>query len=130
MDDTVYAIGGFGLQKDSEFLQIFNHFILKGLESGEFKRLHRNYYIKLYTRNNFEMIEPQPLGMNNVMFCFISLGFGICLSIIKVMMEFMGKKIFMNQVLAKSKDRGDGVTWATIRDERNGGEMERGGGRK
>ena len=34
MDDAVYGIGTLGLQKDSEFLQIFNHYILKAIESG------------------------------------------------------------------------------------------------
>ena len=29
MDDSVFGIGGLGLQKDSEFLQIFNHYIMK-----------------------------------------------------------------------------------------------------
>ena len=41
---------------------------------------------------NFEMMEPQPLGLNNVMFCFISLGIGICVSIINVMIELIIRK--------------------------------------
>ena len=39
------------------------------------------------------MVEPQPLGFNNVMFCFICLGIGISLSIIKAIVEFVMKKM-------------------------------------
>ena len=93
MDDSVYVITTLALQKDSEFLQIFNHYFLKALEAGEFKRLKRNYFLDLYTNEKFDMIEPQPLGSNNVMFCFICLGLGICLSLISVMIVFLKMKI-------------------------------------
>ena len=121
MDDSVYARVTLALQKDSEFLQIFNHYILKALEGGEFKRSYRSYCMDLYTQENFEMTEAQPLGVNNVMFCFTTLGFGICLSLIKVMMEFMIKKISKEQVPAKTHERGDDGDRAgmvTIREER------------
>ena len=101
---------------DSEFLQIFNHYILKALEGGEFKRLYRNYHMDLFTKENFEMIEAQPLGLNNVMFCFTCLGFGMCLSLIKVMMEFIIKKISKEQILAKTNERGE-ARMAIIREE-------------
>ena len=93
MDDEVYGIGTLALQKDSEFFQIFNHYILKALESGCFKRLFRNYHIDLYTKENFEMIEAQPLGYENVMFCFIGLAVGIGASLFKGMFEFMTYKL-------------------------------------
>ena len=118
MDDSVNGYTGLVLQKESEFLQIFNHYILKALEAGEFKRLYRNYYIDMYTKENFEMIEAQPLGLNNVMFCFTCLGFGICLSLIKVIMEFIIKKISKQKILAKTNERGDRARIATITEER------------
>ena len=93
MDDSVYAIGGLALQKDSEFVDIFNHYILKSFEVGEFRRVHRTYFMDLYTKENFEVIQPQSLGLNNVMFCFTCLGFGICISLISAMAEFMKMKI-------------------------------------
>ena len=34
MDDTQYMLGGFGLQPDSEYLSMFNHFLLKAFETG------------------------------------------------------------------------------------------------
>ena len=110
MDDSVKAIVGLALQKNSEFFQVFNHYILKALEFGEFKRLYRNYHTDLFIKENFEMAEPQPLGWNNVMFCFYCLGFGICLSLMTFIMESIKKKM-----LAKSIERGDGVRWATTR---------------
>ena len=64
------------------------------------------------------MIEPQPLGMNNVMFCFICLGFGVCFSLIKVTMEFMTKKINRKQKVTKS-NVGGGNTRATTRQEKD-----------
>ena len=100
MDDAVYGIGTLGLQKDSEFLQIFNHYILKAIESGCFKRQYHNHLMALYTKENFEMMEAQPLGYENVMFCFICLAVGIFASLFQGMMEFMMKK------LAKSGTRG------------------------
>ena len=92
MDDSFIDIVGFGLQKDSEFTPLLNHFILKGFENGVFSRMHQNYALLVDPDENFEMMEPQPLGLNNVMFCFILLGIGICVSIINVMIELMIRK--------------------------------------
>ena len=92
MDDNVYSLSGLALQKDSEFLQIFNYYILRAVECGELKRLHYRYYTDLYTKENFEMVKPKPLGFNNVMFCFICLGFGMFLSLLQVLLEVITKK--------------------------------------
>ena len=107
LDDTFVGFAGLQLQKDSEFLQIFNHYFLKAFEGGEFKRLYRSYYMDLFTKENFEMVEPQPLASNNVMFCFISLGFGICLSLISVMIEFLKMKICKQLILGKTNGQED-----------------------
>ena len=64
-----------------------------------------------------QMLEPQPLGMNNVMFCFISLGFGICLSFIKVMMEFI-KKRSQKQMPAEMEEGDKRAGMITINEER------------
>ena len=101
MDDSVYMILTLALQKDSEFLQVFNHYILKALESGEFKRLWQKYYRYLYIREQFEMLEPQPIGYSNVMFCYCCLGLGISLSLIQVIMEFIWKKLTKQQKWSK-----------------------------
>ena len=103
MDDSVYSTAGLALQLDSEFRQIFNHYILKAFETGEFMRVYRYYHLDLFTKENFEMPEPQPLGFNNVMFCFMLLGFAICISLIMVMMEVITKKILKEQRVMKEK---------------------------
>ena len=100
MDDALYGMGTLGLQRDSEFLQIFNHYIMKEMESGFLKRLFYKYHGDLFTKERFEMVEPQPLGFNNVMFCFIMLALGICLSIVIVMMELINSKLIMHQLWA------------------------------
>ena len=105
MDDGVYSIGGFGLQKDSEFLHIFNHYLLKQLESGVYRRIMHYAFIYVDTKETFEMDEPQPLGLNNVMFCFISLGLGILLSLITVMIERIKKKISEEQIIVTMYER-------------------------
>ena len=89
MDDAVYGILTLGLQKDSEFLQVFNHYILKQFETGYSKKLYRKYHVGLFTKDNYEVNEPQPLGFSNVMFCFILLALGICLSITITTVELM-----------------------------------------
>ena len=92
MDDSLFGISTLALQKHSEFLQIFNYYILKAIEGGLLKRLYRKHRMSLFTKESFEMPEPQPLGWNNVMLSFMCLGFGICLSIIMATIEFFKKK--------------------------------------
>ena len=112
MDDSIKAMVGLALQKDSEFLQIFNHYILRGLEFGEFKRQYRDYHQELFTKENFQMPEPQPLVWSNVMFCFICLGLGVCLSLIIAMMELM-----TNAAMEKTQNRWYGKRNTAIRQD-------------
>ena len=93
MDDAVYGSLTLGLQKNSEFLQIFNHYILKEIESGYLRRLYLKYHAPLFTRENYETMDAQPLRFQNVMFCFVLLGVGVCFSIAKAMMEFIVTKL-------------------------------------
>ena len=109
MDDSIYSIGGLALQKDSEYLQLFNHYLLKAYETGFLRRLNRRVYIDHYTRENFEMVEPQPLGPNNVMFVFIMLAFGICVSITSVLMELAMKKLTKQQNWVVIPTSGTGI---------------------
>ena len=113
IDGEIHAYGSFALQKDSEFLHVFNHYILKAHETGFFNRLYHNYFLKY--NENYEMVEPQPLGFNNVMFCFIFLTIGIGLSITKALMEFIMMKLSKQQKWATStgireeREREDGT---------------------
>ena len=93
MDDAVYGSLTLGLQKDSEFHQVFNHYILKQFETGYARRLFRTYHTHLFTKTDYEMNEPQPLGFNNVMFCFIVLALGICFAVIISIREIISVKL-------------------------------------
>ena len=87
MDDAFYNLIGLGLQKDSEFLGIFNHYLLKEMEHGINMREIRSLQNLFHRNKQFEMAEPQPLGNNNVMFLFILLGLGITLSMTMTIVE-------------------------------------------
>ena len=49
------SIGGLALQKDSEFLQLFNHYTLKAKETGCYYQIHRRKHMDRYMRESFEM---------------------------------------------------------------------------
>ena len=93
MDDVNSGYATLALQRDSEFLPLFNHYIMKMKENGLLRKLYRDYHSYLFARENFEMVQPQPLGFNNVMFPFICLVVGVCLSITKAITEHMIMKL-------------------------------------
>ena len=91
MDDASLVWGGITLQKDSEFLGLFNHYMLKAFEHGIIERLYHSYHIDLYVKEQFGMVEPQPLTYKNVMFTFIFLGTSIFVAILIALLENIGK---------------------------------------
>ena len=92
MDDSAHVISTFGLQKDSEFLDLLNYYLLKEIEHGIVYRLKRNYYKPLYIKEQFGMSEPQPLGYGNVIFTFACLGIGMSTSLGIAMVELIVMK--------------------------------------
>ena len=106
MDDTVYGILSMGLQKDSEFLQLFNYCILRQFETGISRRLYREYHAGFFTNENFELNESQPLGFSHVMFCFILLALGICLSTTITILELMSGKQKSQEMWVTRRERG------------------------
>ena len=82
------------------------------LEVGEFQRQYRDYHEDLFTKENFQMPEPLPLEWSNVMFCFICLGLGLCLSLIIAMMELMTKS-----AMEKTQNRWYGKRIIAIRQD-------------
>ena len=87
MDDASHINLGFALQKDSEFLEIMNHYILKEMEHGILMHEIRSHYDPIYRYDQFGMNEPQPLAYNNFMFVFICLGMGIMTSLTLALYE-------------------------------------------
>ena len=94
MDDESYSYGTLALQKDSEFLEIFNYYIMKQYENGILKRLYRTYHSELLAREQFSMSEPQPLGYEKVVFPFTCLVIGVAASmwiaIVEIVIRHMG----------------------------------------
>ena len=81
--------------------QLFNHYILRGYESGIFYWMWRRYFLGLYDlpdglarlpRENietYELQEPQPLEISNLVFCFMFLPVGIGLSLCIALAEWL-----------------------------------------
>ena len=99
MDDSWFETFTLLLPKNSEFLHIFDHYLLKEMESGVLKRFFERRWAS--PEENFEMMEPQPLGFSNVLFCFIFLGFGILLSIVCATIELIMNKLWQGRFLTR-----------------------------
>ena len=97
MNDMSYSLASLALQKDSEFLPTFNHYILKELEHGIMKRIYRKHHMGFFTNELFGMTDPQALDFNNALFPFVCLGLGVFASCIIAAMEFIKCKWFMNK---------------------------------
>ena len=95
MHDTFHTLGGFALQKNSEYLDIFNHYLLKQLEHGIVKRL---FQLSL-PQVTIGLSEPEPLAIRNVMFPFSCLGFCMIASVVMGTIEFLLAKIKMRQAI-------------------------------
>ena len=97
MDDLGYVQLALAGQKDSEFLEMFNYFLLKEFEHGVFNKLDREYNSFLYRKEEFGMIEPQALGFNNIIFLFTGLGIGISAALAIATLELLSKKLSIAQ---------------------------------
>ena len=70
MDDAIQGYSSLALQKDSEFLQLFNHYIMKAYETGFFKRLFCKYYINVFIKD--KSIRAEMLRhLKSAMFFFM-----------------------------------------------------------
>ena len=111
MKDVTFWSVTLPLHKGSEFLEIFNHYILKGKETGFLDWLHRRYYVDLFTKENFELKEPQSLAFNNVMFCFSFIAMGVCSSVAIAIVEHLMNMCKIKRASAKGWNSGHG--WAS-----------------
>ena len=59
---TTLTRAGLGLQKNSEFLQLFNYHLLKQFEHGIMMRRQRRDRIEQHTNQDFGIAEAAPLG--------------------------------------------------------------------
>ena len=91
LNDAINSYFGFALQSDSEFMAMFNHFLLKAYENGILNRL--DLFHNDQPDIKIGMIEPEPLGINNVMFPFSFLASGFLTSTAIAVMEKILKKL-------------------------------------
>ena len=93
MDDTFYTLGGFALRTDSEFLSVFNHYLLKAFQSGILKRLDMKWNVDRKSPIKIGITKPEPLGINNIMFPFACLAVAIIISVAMSVIEKVVKKV-------------------------------------
>ena len=99
MDDEVKLVGGHAMQKNSEFLPIFNHYLRKQFETG---LLH--FSLKTGGRSKtggreygparipIGMTEPEPLPFNSVQSAFIFLSCAMFTCLVIATREYMSKR--------------------------------------
>ena len=73
MEDSYIVYAGFVLQPNSEYLSLFNHYLLKAYETGILKRLERSWFAEFDPPIKIGIPEPGPLEMNNVQSLFFFL---------------------------------------------------------
>ena len=88
MDDSIYTLGGYWMQRESEYLDMFNYYLLKEIEHGIRNRVWQTNPVAKIGIN-----EPQSLGFNNVMFLFALLGVAIIISVTMVAIEMIHAEI-------------------------------------
>ena len=113
----------FTLIKHSEFIPILNYYIIKRYENGVHRRHHYQWSRYYYVNEQFGMLEPEPLGYNNVMFPFMCLGLAICAAIVIAMMEFGIKRyiFFADRSRRPTEPLREGGMEGTRGPERNNG---------
>ena len=78
------------MQKDSEFAELFDHHIVKMQEIGLLNRIGHKWTDQ--ANQNYEMAEPTSLRIQNVMFVFGCIAFGIFLAAHVILAEWFCRK--------------------------------------
>ena len=102
MDDTLKTWGGFYLRPNSEYLSVFNHYLLKAFETGILQKLDNFWNAETKPVFKIGINEPEPLGINNVMFLFSLLGASIIISLVLATVENLVKKL-MTRIVSRSQ---------------------------
>ena len=92
MSDSTPSAGGFGIQKGSELLGILNYQMLKLAETGIIEHIEK-IWNDGPPNEEFGMVEPGALGINNVLFPFTLLAIGTVTAVLFGWLEFMMKNV-------------------------------------
>ena len=93
MEDAQHSWNVFLLRPDSEYLPLFNHYLLKGFETGILQRLNKIWNAHLKPPIKIGIAEPQSLELNNVMFPFSLLAATIVITVVLAIAEKVAYKI-------------------------------------
>ena len=88
IDEQINTQTGWGIQANSEYAELLNHWLHKFDESGVRDRLWRNWTYQ--ATEEFWVEDAIVLGFNEIFFVFLWILGGIVLSLI----FFLGEKIF------------------------------------
>ena len=100
MNDMSVVSVGIGLQKDSEFRELFNYLMMKLVEVGIIKRINMKWP-DTSRDEDFSIPEPGSLGFNNLLFPFNLLATGIITAIISVCLEYLFQKVKQSKATTK-----------------------------
>ena len=78
------------LQKNSEFLELVDHHLIKMLENGWIDRLQKKWMYK--ANGDYEGIKASVITVENLMFPFTSLAFGIFMALNILFVEWICRK--------------------------------------
>ena len=81
---------GIALQKDSEFIKLFNHQLLKMFESGKFHKINQKW-TATYDQD-YGMEEPVQLSYEHVLFPYNFLALGIIIAVPLILVEWLIKR--------------------------------------
>ena len=100
MQDIAVVSAGLGLQRSSEFRDLFNYLMIKLIEVGIIKRINMKWF-DTSRDEDFSIPEPGSLGFNNLLFPFNLLATGIITAIISVCLEYLFQKVKQSKATTK-----------------------------
>ena len=87
-----------GMQKNSEFAELFDYHIIKMQESGVLNRISHRWTDK--ADNDYGVVEPAALDIQNVVFLFYCIAFGVFVAANVIIAEWVFKKCLKMENLA------------------------------
>ena len=96
IDEQISRQAGWGIQADSEYLELLNYWLQKLEETGVRERMWNNWTYQASEEFWFE--EPAQLGFGNLIFVFLWILGGICMSCLVFIFEKVVNKAKANYV--------------------------------
>ena len=100
IDEQIDTQTGWGIQRDSEYSELLNHWLHKFDESGARERLWRNWTYQ--ATEEFWAEDPIVLGFNEITFVFLWIFGGIVASLIFLIWETIVYKVSQDKRAAEN----------------------------